>query len=74
MKATAARFWYKHVLWLAALLDGLNTDGDATYALGNEGIRRIAREMSAYTEDITDTQKIVPVKVVAVGELDCGSD
>lgn len=75
MKAAAARFWYRHLQHIATIIDGLNTDGDPMYQAGNEGIRMIAREMCAHTEDITDTQSMQPVtvKVFTVGEGDCGS-
>lgn len=57
MKAAVARYWYRHLEHIAALIDALNVDGDPMYQAGNEGIRRIAREMSAYTEDKTATQE-----------------
>lgn len=62
MKAAAARFWYRHLEHIAAIIDALNIDGDPMYQAGNEGIRRIAREMSAYTEDKTATAEMPAVE------------
>lgn len=60
MKAAVARYWYRHLVHIAALIEALNVDGDAMYTVGNEGIRRIAMEMLAHTEDVTDTE-LMPV-------------
>lgn len=61
MKAAIARYWYRHMLHIAALIEAFNTEGDAMYTMGNEGIRRIAQEMMAYTEDKTATQEMEAV-------------
>lgn len=63
MKAAVARYWYKHLLHIAALIEALNTDGDPMYSVGNEAISKIAHEMMAYTEDITATQECVAVEL-----------
>lgn len=58
MKAAIARFYYRHLQSVADMLDRMNADNDPMYTAGNEGIRRIAQEMSAYTEDKTATQEM----------------
>lgn len=63
MKAAVARYWYRHLVHIAALIETLNTDGDPMYSTGNEAIQRIAQEMMAYTEDITATQECVAVEL-----------
>jgi hypothetical protein len=63
MKAAVARYWYRHLAHIAALIEALNTDGDPMYSIGNEAISKIAQEMMAHTEDITATQECVAVEL-----------
>lgn len=61
MKAAIARYWYRHLVQIAALIEAFNTEGDPMYSIGNEAITKIAREMMAYTEDKTATDEIPAV-------------
>ncbi len=65
MNAATARYWYRHLQHIVGILDGLNTDGDKMYTAGNEGIRRIAQEMTAHTEDKTATAEMPAVELEA---------
>lgn len=64
MKAAVARYYFRHIAHIAALIEAMNVadgGGDAMYSAGNEAISKIAQEMMAHCEEITDTQEIPAV-------------
>lgn len=64
MKAAVARYYYRHIAHIAALIEAMNvanSGGDAMYSAGNEAISKIAHEMIAHCEDITRTDEIPAV-------------
>jgi hypothetical protein len=64
MKAAVARYYYRHIAHIAALIEAMNVangGGDAMYSAGNEAISKIAQEMISHCEDITATDEFPPV-------------